>query len=243
MCAPTRSYGHLDKARADRGIEVAHGGLSEIRPGDAAGEPRRLRDDQGAEERRGQIRSRDVRFLRAEGRQPGLQGDGARTQVRRRRTGDRHVPGSEDLRQAGDAAAGRRDGALPAPVRAALDRARTARAGRDRGQAHRHPLLHADHRHLGARDLPARIRRRPEQGDVGVQRRRTSGRIQGPAERRAHAGRRQEGRPDAARRRDRWRDPRRGNPRRAARRASDSRTRARRRWPGTANTARSRSTT
>ena len=113
------------------GTEIADGGVSEIRPGDAADEPRRLRDDQGAEKRRGEIRSGDVRFLRTEGRQPGLQGDGARAQVRRRRTGDRHVPGSEDLRQAGDAAARRRDGTLPASdARCARPRAAPLGAGR-----------------------------------------------------------------------------------------------------------------
>ena len=96
------------------------------------------------------------------------------------------------------------------------------RPGRPRGQAHRHPLLHADHRHLGARHLQARIRRRPEQGHLGVQRRRPPRRVQRSAERRAHAARLQEGRPDAARRRDRRRDPRRRDPERAARRAPDS---------------------
>ena len=93
--------------------------------------------------------------------------------------------------------------------RAALDQRSRRSARRHRGQAHRHPLLHADDRHLGARHLPARIRRRPEQGDVGVQRRRPSRRIQGPAACRAHAAGRQEGRPDAARRRARRRDLRR----------------------------------
>ena len=93
MCAPVRSYGHLDKARAARGDEVS---MAAIRNPARSRCKTNLADyamtkalKSGAVD----VRSRDVRFLRAEGREPGLQADGARARVRRRRARDRHVPG------------------------------------------------------------------------------------------------------------------------------------------------------
>ena len=175
---------------------------------------------------------------------PGLQADGARARVRRGRACDRTFLQAKSLRQAGGAAARRRDGALPAQSRAALrSRARPLAPNGLEGKR------------IGIRSYTQTTGiwvRGILQHEYGVdlnkvtwvvQRRRPPRRVRRPAERRAHAGGRQEGRPDAARRASST--PRSSAPTCRTSRASriSFRTRRRPRWPGAGNTARYRSIT
>ena len=121
------------------GDEISNARVPEELPGHAQDQSCRLPDDQGVEVRRHQMGPRALRLLRAEGRKPGLQADGPRPRIRRGRACDRDVSRSDDLRQAGDAAAGSRDGPLPARPHAALDREAALWPGRPRREAHRHP--------------------------------------------------------------------------------------------------------